>query len=117
MVECRCCITEFENSFLDFLADTDEQVRQDARLSSDEFLLDSIDPERIKEVFEDVDVFFQDDLELREKIKKCLRFRISEEREEAIRRGLIDDSLTKIVVVASVATAFGLLFAAFFTQK
>lgn len=107
-MSCRCIPQDLKSFFESILTE-----------STDQELLDSIN--RIKNLpEEEIGTCIDDPFLLAntlEECKACAKCLLNRLRNEAQKRGLIDDNLTKIVVVASVATAFGLLFAAFFTQK
>ena len=107
-MSCKCIPPKLEDFFESIFTESTDQELLDALnriedTSEEEIAACVNDPNLIANTFEDCKI-----------CHKCLVNRV---RNELQKRGLIDDNLTKIIVVASVATAFGLLFAAFFTQK
>lgn len=105
---CKCLTLEL-NDLLKSLAknQTDQELLQSLKEAED--LPELTASECFEESFVTVSTL--------EECKTCQKCLINIIKSEAQKRGLIDDNLTKIVVVASVATAFGLLFAVLFQRN
>lgn len=107
-MSCKCIPADLESFFESIIIDFTDQELLDAINT-----IKDLPEEEIRACIDDIDLLAN----TFEECKACAKCLLNRLRQEAQNRGLIDDNLTKIVVVASVATAFGLLFAVLFQRN